>query len=391
MVALATLLPGAASAEEQPELPSISYEGATYVLGNIGGSGHESFNEYFPEGTKPADAKQFLALRHYPNISDPKKFVSGFSKDLQSQDPPARVETIATPDENTAGLGFILSGPNGMLEYNLFFCAKLPSIPGMFVKQMVYKGSGDIDDFQAETRKKSLIWLKEIVSTKFPPLIPPKRQQAGPMTLEIREESVGDVDLPGLSIKGLSVGTKIKVDDAFAEKWENEPPSVPFEVIVPKNERILAIAGGKKTGTPELLRVTLADKEKKKALEIARFTHLSVERGDDPEARIQACAQLLQKQGLAGVFRGKREPKVFEVYKTKVGKNDAVVIHGQAKEANSEEVYFIKLVGVLDPNSSGGVMAYLTAHSELSSVKSFEDFGSKGVGMRVLHSLQFIE
>lgn len=34
-------------------------------------------------------------------------------------------------------------------------------------------------------------------------------------------------------------------------------------------------------------------------------------------------------------------------------------------------------------------MAYLTAHGEKSAVKSPEDFRSKGVGMRVLHSLEF--
>ena len=90
-------------------------------------------------------------------------------------------------------------------------------------------------------------------------------------------------------------------------------------------------------------------------------------------------------------FNGTKNARVFESYSTKAGKNDAVVFNGQFETADGSAKYFMKLVGILDPKGEGGVMAFMIADSEISSVKSADDLRSKGIGQRVIHSLNFVD
>lgn len=39
----------------------------------------------------------------------------------------------------------------------------------MFVKQLIHKGTGDIDDFREEMRKQIPTWLTRTASAQFPP------------------------------------------------------------------------------------------------------------------------------------------------------------------------------------------------------------------------------
>jgi|GEM_PF-2178471 len=385
--------------ENKPALPKIEFEGKTYVLGNIGGEPEiEIFNEFFPEGVKPKEAKKFLTLHYYKNLTDPKKVVGGLISSLKEKKVP--FERMLSPNPNLEGVNFFLTGPKGELEYNLFYYIKVANIQGLFAKQLVVKGEGDARDFQKITKKNSLPWLTEMAKAKFPRIIPPKGMSppaaAGPdlsilPNLEVKEESFGDVDILGIKIQGLIIGSNILVDEAFAKKWENNPPSTAFSVTVPKSKQIRSIPGGKKTGLPELLKIQVASEDGKRVVEIARFTELKVPLQKDPKDRLKLCAWVLHNQGLKMAFGGKKNTKVFETYVTKIGKEDAVVINGQFEEQDGSAKFFMKLAAILDPNGEGGVMIYVIADSETSSVRSPDDLRSKGIGQRIVHSLRFVE
>jgi len=207
--------------------------------------------------------------------------------------------------------------------------------------------------------------------------------------LPFRSESVGDYSAPGVKVKGLVAGTVLSVDQAFTAKHENTPPNAPFRLVVPKGN-VLFLPGGKKTGVPELVRFTTGT-EDKRAIEILRFTNLSVPVQPDPADRLKLCAHLLKTQGLASASRGYENVRFLGAYATKVGGNDAVSVHAYMTKPGTGEHFAVKLVGILHPSQSGGVLAFLMADSKLSDIKGPEDLASKGIGLAIIHSLRFID
>lgn len=215
--------------------------------------------------------------------------------------------------------------------------------------------------------------------------------------LPFKEESVGNFSakgVPGLGpkvdVKGLVVGTPLKVDAAFTMQHENTPSSVPFVVVIPKNKGVAAFAGGKKSGVPELVKFATMTAEKQ-AIEILRFTNLTVSLQASAADRLKLCAHLLSTKGLAGASSGYEKVKFLEAYATRIGGNDAVCVHAHMTAPTTGEHYAVKLVGILHPGEPGGVLAFLMASTKLSEIKSPEDLGSKGVGLAIIHSLKFVD
>lgn len=378
--------------------PSLLFRGETYILGNVGANAHEFFNEYFPEGVEPAQARKSLAVRHYPKTEDPAAFAAGFVQSLESQTPGLKTARITTPDANTEGLSYLLENPGGGLAFNLFFFVKVPDIDGLYAKHLIVKSNESVDAFRAEARENQHAWLKDLVALSFPPVIHPKNVRANGSVdlsklppLERREETVGDLEFAGVTVSGLSVGSEIVVDETFTSKWKNSPPSAAFRVMVPKIEELLMLAGGKKSGVPELLRITLPDEKKEKALEIIRFAQLRVPLHENPEDRLKHCAYLLRSQVVPMVFKGKRDAKIIETYSTEIGENQAVVFHGSNLDPESGDTYFVKVAGILHPKKPAGVLVFLSAHAEESVINSTEDLATAGMGLRVMHSLKFVD
>lgn len=214
--------------------------------------------------------------------------------------------------------------------------------------------------------------------------------------LPFKEESVGDFKtpgaptIPGIVVKGLVVGIPLTVDEAFTAKNENNPPSAPFKVVVPKDKDVLVLGGGKKAGAPELVKFTTASPDKK-AIEILRLTNLTIPLQADPADRLKLCAHLLQTQGLAGASKGYDKVSFLEAYATKIGGSDAACIHAHMTRAKTGEHSAVKLVGILHPSQPGGVMAFLMANTKLSEIKDPKDLGSKGTGLAIIHSLKFLD
>ncbi|MCB1279575.1 hypothetical protein [Prosthecobacter sp.] len=207
--------------------------------------------------------------------------------------------------------------------------------------------------------------------------------------LKFKEEKVGNYENALVKVEGLVVGSSFTIDSAFTTKYENNPPSAPFKIIVPKSKNVLVIPGGKKSGLPEFVKVILAS-EDKKAVEIVRFTNLKTPKLANAEDRLKICAYLLQSQALDGIGKGYEKRKVHEVYATKIRGNDAVVFNAEMTEPKNSIRYFVKVIALPDPESEGGLMAFSMSDATLSDVKDPADLGSKGFALRVLHSVEFV-
>lgn len=205
--------------------------------------------------------------------------------------------------------------------------------------------------------------------------------------LPFREESAGGIQAGPLSVQGAFVGTPIVVNEAFTTQHENGPPSAAFRIIVPKGEGMRFMAGGKKSGVPELLRLALPSKDGTQAVEILRFVNLYMGEGP-PQARLAEAAKLLRDKAFSLVTATYEKAALLDLYATKIGGYDAVALHATMAKPGTGEVYFVKLAAILHPRLNG-VMAFLMADSRLSEVKAADDLRSKGVGMRIIHSLKF--
>ncbi|MEZ0277286.1 MAG: hypothetical protein ACAH88_20415 [Roseimicrobium sp.] len=220
-------------------------------------------------------------------------------------------------------------------------------------------------------------------------LIPAQSPQA-PAPLPFKEEKVGNFQLGPAKVEGAFIGTPLTIDEAFTTKHENGPPSASFKVIVPKVDDVRFLPGGKKTGAPELLKLTLPNADASKAVEIVRFVNLTVPLGAK-EARDQIVADLLKNKVFPMVTHGYEQAKPLDLYTTKVGAYDAVSMHLEMTKPGSGEVYLVKAIAILHPTQPGCVMALLMADNKLSEVKAADDLQSKGFAMKIIHSLKFLD
>ena len=206
--------------------------------------------------------------------------------------------------------------------------------------------------------------------------------------LPFKEESVGDYKGPGsISAKGTFVGTPLVVDQAFTTTHENAPPSAAFTVIVPRGEDLRFLAGGKKSGASELVKLTLPSKDGKQAAEILRFVSLYMPGGAAP-ARLSETATILRTKAAAMITAGYEAPTLLDLYATRIGGYDAVSMHLQMTKPGTGEVFLVKAAAILHPQADG-VLTFLMADNKLSEVKTADDLRSKGIGLRIIHSLKF--
>ena len=209
-------------------------------------------------------------------------------------------------------------------------------------------------------------------------------------SLPFRKEAVGDMQAQGVDVHGAFVGIPVRVDSAFAAKHEIDSLSASFSVVIPKDKGVLLLPGGQKTGVPEVIRLSVGT-EDGKAVEILRFTSLSLPQLGSPRERLLLCEETLRDKVLAIVTDGYEEAKFLESYATKVGSYDAVCLHAHMKKPQTGEHYAVKLVGILNPKQEGSILAFLMADTSLSEIKARSDLSSKGIGLKVIHSLKFLQ
>jgi len=209
-----------------------------------------------------------------------------------------------------------------------------------------------------------------------------------------KEEKVGDFSASGIfgtvKVDSAFAGAAVTVDEAFTTKYENNPPSASFKIIVPKGNDLRLLPGGKKSGVPELLRITLPDAEGKNAVEILRFGQLNMKQGP-PDSRLKAAVTLLKTGAFPMFNNGFVNPKELELYLTKVGDYDAAVMHIEMSAPDGGPDYLVKAIAILHPTKDGGVMGFVMADKALSEIKSAEDLSAKGISIRIIHSLKFVE
>lgn len=207
--------------------------------------------------------------------------------------------------------------------------------------------------------------------------------------LVFKEEAVGAVQGPGFKAEGIFMGTPLVLDEAYTAKHELPALLAPFKVVVPKDNNLYFLPGGKKTGVPELARLSIAT-EDKKAVEILRFVTMTVPLQRTPEERLVVCANLLKSKALPQITSNYEQARQLDLYATRIRGNDAVCLVAEMVKPGSGEAYWVKTVGVMPAKSENGVMAFFMADKHLSEIKTQADLLTRGFSQKVIHSLEFL-
>lgn len=210
-----------------------------------------------------------------------------------------------------------------------------------------------------------------------------------PGKLAFKEEAVGVVRGPGFKAEGVFMGTPLVLDEAYTAKHELPALQAPFKVVVPKDSNLYFLPGGKKTGVPELARLSIAT-EDKKAVEILRFVTMTVPLQRTPEDRFVVCANLLKTKALPQITSNYEQARQLDLYVTRIRGNDAVCLVAEMVKPGSGEAYWVKTVGVMPATSENSVMAFFMADKQLSEIKTQADLLTKGFSQKVIHSLEFL-
>lgn len=210
-----------------------------------------------------------------------------------------------------------------------------------------------------------------------------------PGKLTFKEEAVGVVRGPGFKAEGVFMGTPLVLDETYTAKHELPALQAPFKVVVPKDSNLYFLPGGKKTGVPELARLSIAT-EDKKAVEILRFVTMTVPLQRTPEDRLVVCANLLKTKALPQITSNYEQARQLDLYVTRIRGNDAVCLVAEMVKPGSGEAYWVKTVGVMPATSENGVMAFFMADKQLSEIKTQTDLQTKGFSQKVIHSLEFL-
>ncbi|MEM7010468.1 MAG: hypothetical protein AAF585_03190 [Verrucomicrobiota bacterium] len=219
-------------------------------------------------------------------------------------------------------------------------------------------------------------------------------QEEEPGQAEVLPDPASLPPLPEKEDKGEAIGDpqiQFVIDEAFTEKHEHDrTPSEPFSVVAPNGENVYVIAGGRKSGAKEFLRVSVADKDKK-PVEVVRFSDLTVPMLEKTEDRLKICCFLLGEHVMPSIQRGYEDGEIRDVYRTKVNGLDAVVLHSHMVDPKSKNAYAVKIVGILKPEAPGAVMMFTMANTKGSEIREISDLESKGYGQRILHTLKFVD
>lgn len=194
-------------------------------------------------------------------------------------------------------------------------------------------------------------------------------------------ETPGHFRIGELEVQGAVAGDAYRVNSAFMQRVGLQDIDAHFSITVPRAEGRTVTGGGGQI-------LTIGYLQDGRAVEIIRFTTLTVPMVD-PDERVRILADLLLREGPNMTFSSWDEGSFEGIYRTSIGTNHAVVLQGWVRSAK-EGQYWVRLYGILNPNSETGILVFVLVDPELTGI-SPEQLTSQGVNLSIIHSLQFIE
>ncbi len=200
------------------------------------------------------------------------------------------------------------------------------------------------------------------------------------------EQGEPRIELNPLSIEGASLQKIITVDRQFEQKYERPVPA-PFQFGLPVSDTIQTFIQPPVPNDVTLLKISFATPGKE-LIENIRFIPMTVPKTELPE-RIKATARLLAQKAFPMAVEGYQGAKRLGVVQANIGDYDAVVVVGQYHDPQLGPM-FVRLVGVLHPDSEHCILMIANIVPKHSEAKAPDQLHKQGMTFRVIESLHYL-
>ena len=363
--------------------PSVTFSGSKFTLGYSGRGQNVVINEYFLPKQGPKNWSHLVAMHIYPKANDAKAQVASMAAILKEQGTSHEIVPVKVP--NAAAIVFSASNKT-TAEYNIFFFHLTGDGKALVGRQFATRELlAKKDAMLAVAKKAQSTWLAELISTKFPNFTAPKKTAATPAPIQ----DLTNIKFVAEKVKDVRhTGKLIVVNKAYLKKQgSDEAIAAPFSIVIPKNLGTNKVYITGKPKVAELIRVSLATKDKE-FMESIRFASLKIPSEQPQKQRITRALALIEKQVVPKFFKGYVGGKVGGRYMTKVGPYDAGVILAQMSTKEGKKLY-VKFVVILEKGHAEGLMSVMTLDPLNNTKEETQERLRNGIVQQVLHTLRF--
>jgi hypothetical protein len=158
----------AAAAWAQPA--SVTFDGERYAKRFDNRTAAGRVVEYTREGESLADWTRLVAVRHFPQQSDPRAAAAQLAQTVRQHNPQARAEVIARPDGSEAIVDFLTWAPgDDRLEFNVHRYRREPGTPGLVAWQFAWRfRSAELADPTATVRAHRKRFVDAMANAQWP-------------------------------------------------------------------------------------------------------------------------------------------------------------------------------------------------------------------------------
>lgn len=167
-VAVALLAWLAACAWAQPA--SVTFDGERYVQRFDNRTLSGRVVEYTREGESLKEWTRLVAVRHFPQLSDPKAAAAQLAQVVRQHNPQARADVIARPDGSEAIVDFLTWAPgDDRLEFNVHRYRREAGTPGLVAWQFAWRfRSAEFADPTATVRANRKRFVDAMANAPWP-------------------------------------------------------------------------------------------------------------------------------------------------------------------------------------------------------------------------------
>ena len=158
-----------AAAPAQPA--SVSFEGERYVRRFEQRQGAVRVVEYTRERETLKDWTRLVAVRHFPDVADPKSAATTLARVVREHNPQARADVIAKDDGSEAIVDFLTWAPgDDRLEFNVHRYRRVAGTPGVIAWQFAWRfRSAEFADPTATVRAHRKRFVDAMLRADWPP------------------------------------------------------------------------------------------------------------------------------------------------------------------------------------------------------------------------------
>ncbi|MBN9671300.1 hypothetical protein [Roseibium aggregatum] len=196
----------------------------------------------------------------------------------------------------------------------------------------------------------------------------------------------GTVKFNLLSVEGLVVGKTVRVDEAFASRHGLAVPA-PFSFLVPTEDDVVVLMDQAPGRGSAFVKLNFITKDRK-LIENIQFVPMTLKLATTQE-RLNAVGRLLAGTAFQRAVANHAKPTRDLVRAVRIGDYNGVEVIGSYEDAVEGKMY-LRIVGILNPNSRDGIVAIANVVASRLDLPAPNDFPRTRGGV-LLKNFRFLD